>query len=308
MTKTLRAAAALATLTAALLALLAGPATAASQTRAAAGCDDGAQFSALQALTSSTVSDPRTEKNTEAISGSTELAQKTPGKPTAGVIDVYFHVIKSTSGAGAVSAATVGDQIGALNMTFGGFYGGANTGFSFVLAGLDTTTNDAWYAQDTFADEIAMKTALKQGDSADLNIYSGSGGGYLGWAYYPSITNSQRYGVLDGIVLHYGSLPGGYIANYNLGYTATHEAGHWVGLPHTFEQGCIGHGDYSADTPEQASPTSGCPIGRDSCPKAGLDPIHNYMDYSYDACYTQFTPDQTARMQKQFAHWRLKRA
>ncbi len=28
---------------------------------------------------------------------------------------------------------------------------------------------------------------------------------------------------------------------------------------------------------------------------------------TYDACHTQFTAGQSARMQKQFAHWRLKR-
>jgi hypothetical protein len=70
---------------------------------------------------------------------------------------------------------------------------------------------------------------------------------------------------------------------------AIREVGPYLGLPHTFEQGCEGHGDYVDDTPAMATPTSGCPLGKDTCPEPGLDPIHNYMDYSYDTCYTQFT-------------------
>jgi hypothetical protein len=251
----------------------------------------------------------RTEKETEQYSGKNDVGQKTPGKPTAGTIDVYFHVIEATDGTGAVTPATIDAQVAVLNLTFSGFYGGYDTGFRFQLAGSDTTVNDAWFDQATFEDEIAMKSALKRGDSTDLNVYSTSGGGFLGWAYYPRITNSNRYEVLDGIVIHFGSLPGGPIANYNLGYTATHEVGHYLGLPHTFEQGCIGHGDFVDDTPYMSVPTTGCPVGKDTCTRGtGLDPIENYMDYSYDSCYTQFTAGQAERMQKQFAHWRLKRA
>jgi hypothetical protein len=131
-----------------------------------------------------------------------------------------------------------------MNLSFGGFYGGVDTGFRFTLAGLDYTDNAEWFAQETFAAEVAMKSALKQGDATALNIYSTSGGGFLGWAYYPKIVTSNQYQVLDGVVIHYGSVPGGPIEGFNLGFTATHEAGHWLGLAHTFEQGCQGHGDY----------------------------------------------------------------
>lgn len=308
----------LALATAAYAALTVSPAAAGGYQASAGQC--GNDFSTVSALTGASGT-ARTaggaliarEKETEKYSGSTEI-QKNPGTPTGGAIDVYFHVVTKTDGTGAVSNRTIDEQIAVLNMSFGGMYSGYgvrgfNTGFSFRLAGVTRTANDAWFEQATFADEFAMKSALKRGDSTDVNIYSTSGGGYLGWAYYPSITASQQYGVLDGTVVHYGSLPGGYITNYNMGFTATHEVGHWLGLAHTFDKGCQGYGDYIDDTPYQASPTEGCPIGRDSCTRGtGRDPIHNYMDYSYDSCYIQFTEGQTARAQKQFAHWRLKRA
>ncbi len=296
----------------AAVAIAATPATAGPSSGSLRACEE-TSFDFLAALTGTgtgrqATPTTRAEKDTEKYSGSTEIGQKTPGKPTAGAIDVYFHVVTGTDGTGAVGDATVASQIMVLNQTFGGWFGGDDTGFEFRLAGITRSVNDVWFEQETFAAEVEMKAALRQGDTADLNIYSTSGGGYLGWAYYPSITASNQYGILDGVVLHYGSLPGGSVPNYNLGYTATHEVGHYLGLAHTFEQGCQGHGDYVDDTPYEAVPTSGCPEGKDTCTRgAGPDPIHNYMDYSYDRCYTEFTAGQTERMQEQFAHWRLKR-
>ena len=116
--------------------------------------------------------------------------------------------------------------------------------------------------------------------------------------------------MLDGVVVHYGSLPGGFIQFYNLGFTATHEVGHWLGLATLDPSRSAAGATAIASTtrPPMLEPTGGCPLGKDTCPEPGLDPIHNYMDYSDDACYTEFSPGQTARMQTQYSHWRLKRA
>ncbi|HUG29028.1 MAG TPA: zinc metalloprotease, partial [Candidatus Limnocylindria bacterium] len=110
------------------------------------------------------------------------LPAKAQGKAPAGFsaeVPVYFHVI--TDGAtGSVTDRQIRVQISVLNKTFGGGEGGDDTGFSFDLAGVTRTDNAEWFAIASFAAETAMKQALKAGGNNALNVYSTSGGGYLG--------------------------------------------------------------------------------------------------------------------------------
>jgi Pregnancy-associated plasma protein-A len=94
------------------------------------------------------------------------------------------------------------------------------------------------------------------------------------------------------------------VTNFNEGKTLTHETGHWLGLYHPFEGGCSPPGDLVDDTPPQGTPTSGCPVGKDTCPGGGVDSVHNYMDYSYDSCMNQFTRGQTTRFLGQIKTFR----
>ncbi|HET9950644.1 MAG TPA: M43 family zinc metalloprotease [Candidatus Eisenbacteria bacterium] len=227
-----------------------------------------------------------------------------------GVIPVYFHVIYNGS-TGNLSDAELDAQIAVMNNNFAGkdysgnpVSGAANTGYTFYRAGQDRTNatggRKSWWTMTPGSKaERSAKTALVKSPTTQLNFYTCKPGqNLLGWATFPSSLAGNP--TMDGVVIHYASFPGGSLAPYNLGGTATHEVGHWVGLYHTFQGGCgtsdcANSGDYVCDTPAQSTATSGCPSGKDTCAGAGLDPIHNYMDYSYDACYTNFTSGQDAR-------------
>ena len=230
------------------------------------------------------------------------------GPNFSATVPVYFHVI--TNGpVGNLTNKQISDQMTVLNLEFAGMEGGANTGFSFTLAGVTRNDNADWFnAKPGGINEKSMKRALHQGGNNALNLYSTTAGPYLGWAYLPDIVTKSGQAFLDGIVFDWETVPGAsttYAGRFDLGKTVTHEAGHWLNLEHTFFGGCNAKGDFVADTPAERTPTSGCPAGKDTCSDPGLDPIHNYMDYSDDSCYTQFTPGQTQRMQDS---WLLYRA
>ncbi|KAF9491882.1 metalloprotease [Pleurotus eryngii] len=220
-------------------------------------------------------------------------------------INVHWHVIQRSSSisGGNVPDSQIEDSISVMNDDF------ASTGLSFNLVNITHTTNSDWFgkAAPGTSQQTKMKTTLRAGAASDLNIYSvgftsGSGSGLLGYATFPS--DYKRSPKDDGVVILYSSVPGGTTENYNEGRTLTHEVGHWTGLYHTFQGGCSGSGDSVADTPPEASPANGCPVGRDSCSGGGVDPIRNFMDYTYDSCMEEFTPGQAVRLQSQMRTYR----
>jgi hypothetical protein len=226
-------------------------------------------------------------------------------------IPVYVHVV--TAGAtGDLSDAAIASQIAVLNDSYnGGAVGGAATHFAFELAGITRTDNAVWHDLDANPDaEGQAKAALRQGGARALNLYFVDAGademnGNLGWATLPDGYRTQPAN--DGVVIDYRTLPGGALPTYSEGDTTVHETGHWLGLFHTFQgspDGCTPPGDFVEDTPYEFEANYDCTEGTDTCAAAGVDPIHNYMDYTPDACMHEFTPGQVERMNLMTATYR----
>ncbi|KAF2217322.1 hypothetical protein CERZMDRAFT_55846 [Cercospora zeae-maydis SCOH1-5] len=217
-------------------------------------------------------------------------------------VDTYVHVITTQNKSDLYPREMVEEQMRVMNEAY------ASARFAFNTISIDYSVNDAWASALDGPLELEYKTALRKGGYDDLNLYflSDLGNGLLGFCYFPEPLASAEQRTLDGCVNLAGSMPGGETPSYNLGATAVHETGHWLGLFHTFQNeglGCRGLGDFVPDTPHQLNATRGCPaVNPDTCPdRTGVDPIHNYMDYSTDICMFEFTRLQSLRMRVMYA-------
>jgi hypothetical protein len=152
------------------------------------------------------------------------------------------------------------------------------------------------------ADDKIKFSSLGGSDAWDsryyLNIWVGNLQSIIGYSSVPGAPADR-----DGIVVSTAVF--GVLNNhsaYNMGRTAVHEAGHWLGLKHIWGDQYCGD-DHVDDTPAQGNFTPGCPTAfRTSCSNGTTGDMYmNYMDYTSDACVNLFTLGQKQRMRALFA-------
>ncbi|MCW1964708.1 zinc metalloprotease [Chryseobacterium viscerum] len=233
-------------------------------------------------------------------------------------IPVVVNVIYKTT-AQNVSDARIAEQIAVLNADYGGTNSDASlipTEFQGVKAGdakirfrlvntiRKATTKTSWSKTDRINN--TMKKASTGGIDATnstnyFNIWIVGSmpdpqGNILGYATFPEDAGTWK----DGVVLaapYVGKT--GASAPFNLGRTATHEVGHYLGLRHIWGDTNCGD-DLIADTPTQTTANTGKPTYPlyNTCYGVKRSVMFmNYMDYSDDNSLYMFTAGQKTKMQ-----------
>ncbi|MGZ3881801.1 MAG: M43 family zinc metalloprotease, partial [Flavisolibacter sp.] len=235
--------------------------------------------------------------------------------PSVIVIPVVVHVLYKTA-AQNISDDQIKSQLDALNRDFrrknadtvntpARFKSvAADVQIEFQLATADPggrattgiirkyTNTNYWTTDDK------IKFSSEGGDDAwdsryYLNLWVGDLMTLLGYSSLPG-ASAQK----DGVVINYTAFGTLNISGpYNMGRTATHEVGHWLGLKHIWGDSYCGN-DYVDDTPVQGNYTTGCPTTFIStCNNGPLGDMYmNYMDFTNDACMNLFTTGQKERM------------
>ncbi|KAF4916971.1 Extracellular metalloprotease [Colletotrichum viniferum] len=209
------------------------------------------------------------------------------GKRAEGLlIPTYLHVVEDEA------------HMRVLNETF------APHNIQFVVKNTSHTVNDAWTRQARIKEKAE---ALRQGGYDELNIYFETGmmtnaGSATGICSFP-VEDPWNTGINGTSWYTYDG------CHTTRKRRQLMRLGTGLGSSMFFDGfDCNGQGDYIDDTRATQVATVGCLVEQDSCPdQSGLDPIHNYMDYSKHDCLSEFTPLQEERMYRSFNTLRLGR-
>ena len=261
-----------------------------------------------------------------------------PAQLTAGEIlriPVVIHVIHTGEAVGTganLSVAQIQAQLDILNEDFAAQNDNfnqtpaqwtsviGNPNIQFCLANVDPAGNPSngitrhnLTVTGTNTSDSNIEDEIKPPTTWNSNIYyniwtlpipgTSANGGTVGYAYLPN--NFTIGSDFDGTVVDWRWF-GGPGFNQSGYKTLTHETGHYLGLPHTFNDTDCSGDDNIEDTPNISAATASLipglscsndnfPTGPSSC---GNEHMYvNYMDYvNSDYCYTSFTAGQIAVM------------
>lgn len=148
---------------------------------------------------------------------------------------VYIVVADDGTKVADVPKATVEKQLASLNEAYATASDQAGLKWVFKPVEITRVTGPDMCDQ---GNESKMKAKLRKGGSNALNLYITdlSACGLLGYSSWPWDLKNKGL-QMDGVVIHFDTLPGGNYKPYNMGRTTIHEIGHWLGLYHTFQVG-----------------------------------------------------------------------
>ena len=176
----------------------------------------------------------------------------------------------------------------------------------YDLSGNPTYVSDGVQRNTAGISDATLKAYSYWNSTQYYNIWlvsqidgNNGGSGIQGYAYFASAHGAT----FDGALI----LASKFKLSNNT--TTTHEIGHAFNLHHTFNgdndgnscplnNNCSSDGDLVCDTPPHIRSGSDCVSGTNSCDGGSSNDlyIHNYMDYSSDACQSEFTAGQATRV------------